>query len=368
MSYIEVDRIRKSYGGSLALSASASSGLPVAFAVSGPATLNGSTLTFTGAGSVTVTASQAGNATYNAAADVIQTFAVQPKPVTFTLSQTGFTYDGLAKTTTVVASDPAATFSTGGTLSATSAGPYTATATASGNYSGSNHALAWTIGPASQILTLTPAQATISSGTPVTFTATGGGGTGAYSWGGTAGIFGSDVSCSVALNTPGSYAVTVAKAGDANHRASNTALASLLVTNTPPTSVLTASALSLRLGQPLTLTAVITDPDANLASLSVDVSTDNTAWTPGTANWAGPTAWAVSGALDSRVVAFTPTATGTWYFRSAGTDSAGAASNTAVLAVTVTEPAPAAIKVIPHGSSVTVQDTDKTKHTQIRVP
>lgn len=60
------------------LSATASSNLPVSFSVvSGPAVLNGNTLTLTGvAGSVTIRASQAGNATYNAAADVTQSFNV----------------------------------------------------------------------------------------------------------------------------------------------------------------------------------------------------------------------------------------------------------------------------------------------------
>jgi fibronectin type 3 domain-containing protein len=58
------------------LPATASSGLPVSFAVSGPATISGSTLTITGAGMVTVTASQAGNAYYAAAASVSQSFTV----------------------------------------------------------------------------------------------------------------------------------------------------------------------------------------------------------------------------------------------------------------------------------------------------
>jgi probable HAF family extracellular repeat protein len=63
----------------ITLSASASSSLPVSFALtSGPATLSGSTLTITGTGTVTITASQAGNATYPAAAPVVQSFTVSP--------------------------------------------------------------------------------------------------------------------------------------------------------------------------------------------------------------------------------------------------------------------------------------------------
>lgn len=55
------------------ISASASSGLPVAFTASGGCTLSGSTVTLTGTNGCSIKASQAGNANYNAAADVIQT-------------------------------------------------------------------------------------------------------------------------------------------------------------------------------------------------------------------------------------------------------------------------------------------------------
>ncbi len=63
--------------GPIALTASASSGLPVAFSVSGPASVSGGTLTLTGApGTVAVRANQAGNATYHPAAEVVRTFVV----------------------------------------------------------------------------------------------------------------------------------------------------------------------------------------------------------------------------------------------------------------------------------------------------
>ena len=55
------------------ISASASSGLPVSFTASGGCTLSGSTVTLTGTSGCSIKASQAGNANYNAAADVIQT-------------------------------------------------------------------------------------------------------------------------------------------------------------------------------------------------------------------------------------------------------------------------------------------------------
>jgi sugar lactone lactonase YvrE len=68
----------QTYGaGSVTLSATASSGLAVSYAVtSGPASVSGNILTITGAGSVTVQASQAGNAEYTPASPVSQTFTV----------------------------------------------------------------------------------------------------------------------------------------------------------------------------------------------------------------------------------------------------------------------------------------------------
>jgi hypothetical protein len=58
------------------LAATASSGLPVSYSVTGPASINGTTLTVTGAGTVKVTGSQAGNADYTAATSVAQSFLV----------------------------------------------------------------------------------------------------------------------------------------------------------------------------------------------------------------------------------------------------------------------------------------------------
>ena len=63
----------------ITLTATATSGLPVSYAVtSGPATVSDSSLTITGAGSITVQASQAGNSSYLAATPVSQTFTVNP--------------------------------------------------------------------------------------------------------------------------------------------------------------------------------------------------------------------------------------------------------------------------------------------------
>ena len=64
------------YGADLTLNGTASSGLAVSYAVSGPATFNGSILHFTGLGTVTVTAAQAGNANFNPASSVTRSITV----------------------------------------------------------------------------------------------------------------------------------------------------------------------------------------------------------------------------------------------------------------------------------------------------
>jgi Alpha/beta hydrolase of unknown function (DUF900) len=69
----------QTYGTPLTLVATASSGLPVSFSVtSGLATIANGVVTFTGIGSVTITASQAGNDVYAAADNDAQTFNVDP--------------------------------------------------------------------------------------------------------------------------------------------------------------------------------------------------------------------------------------------------------------------------------------------------
>jgi len=86
----------KTYGdATFSVSATASSSLPVNFSIlSGPATISGNDITITGAGSVTVRASQAGNASYNAAAAVDQSFTIAPAIVTGSITAGSKVYDG----------------------------------------------------------------------------------------------------------------------------------------------------------------------------------------------------------------------------------------------------------------------------------
>jgi len=130
------------YGvGPVTLDAAASSALPVSYTVtSGPATVSGSTLTIAGAGSVTVQATQAGNANYTAAAPVSVTFAVGQASLTVTANNAskmygaanpGFTpsYSGFANgdTAAVLTGSPSLTTTA---TAASVAGTYPITAAA----------------------------------------------------------------------------------------------------------------------------------------------------------------------------------------------------------------------------------------------
>ena len=77
-------------GTTMLLLASASSGLPVSYSYTGPATLSGNELTLTASGTVTVTASQAGDGFYAPAVDVTRSFEVikGEQVVVFTLAAT----------------------------------------------------------------------------------------------------------------------------------------------------------------------------------------------------------------------------------------------------------------------------------------
>ena len=79
------------------LTATASSGLPVSYSSSNTsvATIDGNTVTIMGAGSTTITASQSGNASYNAATDVQQGLIVMPRALTIMADDKTKVYDGM---------------------------------------------------------------------------------------------------------------------------------------------------------------------------------------------------------------------------------------------------------------------------------
>ncbi len=117
------------------LSATASSGLPVSFAVAGgPAEIAGTILTFTGAGTVSVVASQAGDANWNAAPSVTNTFNVGKASASVTLGSLAQTYDGGAKNATATTEPAGLTVEfayDGAGVAPTAAGSYAVTGTVS---------------------------------------------------------------------------------------------------------------------------------------------------------------------------------------------------------------------------------------------
>jgi hypothetical protein len=77
------------------LSATSSSGLAVTYTATGNASiLSGDQVHITGAGSATITAHQAGDANYNGAADVSQTFSIAQAPLTAHITAGNKVYDG----------------------------------------------------------------------------------------------------------------------------------------------------------------------------------------------------------------------------------------------------------------------------------
>jgi hypothetical protein len=134
----------------ITLGATASSGLAVSYATSdaGVAALSGNSLSFPGAGTAIITASQAGNADYNAASNVTQNQLVNSasllnQTISFTLSSpviygaspitlTG-TGGASGNAVTYVSSAPAIASVSGNTLTVLKAGTVTITASQAGN-------------------------------------------------------------------------------------------------------------------------------------------------------------------------------------------------------------------------------------------
>jgi sugar lactone lactonase YvrE len=151
----------------IALTATASSGLSVTYTVTGPAAVSGSTLSITGVGTVTVTASQAGNADYTAATAVTQNFTVNPATPTLTFTavpnQTygaapfavSATSNSTGAITYSVASGPATI--SGNVVTITGVGTVTlkASQAAAGNYAAGNATTSFSVSAETPTLTFT---------------------------------------------------------------------------------------------------------------------------------------------------------------------------------------------------------------------
>lgn len=318
----------------IALTATASSGLPVSYTVTGPATVAGSTLTITGAGPVTVTANQGGDNTYAAAKAISQSFVVAPATLTVTATSASRTYGAanaaLGYTMTgFVGSDTQVTATTGAPSEATGAtqssavGSYPITI-AGGTLASTNYTFAFVNG----VLSVTPATltATANSATRVY------GATNPAFSGTLQGAVNSDsltetfTTTATMASAPGAYPIVPGAAGAnvANYTVSATN-GTLTITKATPSVVLGTSATSGFNGATnITLTATVTSPTsgsptgtvtffsgaAQIASValaggvavysttSLPVGTDQvTAVYAGDANFAGGTSTAITIAI-----------------------------------------------------------------------
>ena len=215
----------------ITLTASASSGLPVSYAVTGPASVSGSTLTITGAGSVTVTASQAGNSNYAAATPVSRTFTVSPAVLTVTANNLSRPFGAANPTLTYaitgfVNSDTSAVVSGAPSLSTTAttsspAGTYPITITA-GTLSAANYSFTFVngtltvTGGVAQTITFAALPNVTYGVAPITLTASASSGLPvSYAVTGPASVSGSTLT----ITGAGSVTVTASQAGNSNYAA-----------------------------------------------------------------------------------------------------------------------------------------------------
>ncbi len=164
----------RTYGSApFTVSATASSGLPVSYASSGNCTVSGATVTIADVGTCSITAKQAGDPTYNAAADVTQSFAITQASQTISFGALGtktwgdpdFAVTASASSGLAVSFAPSGNCTMfGATVHLTGAGSCTITASQAGN---ANYLTATSI---SQAFTILKAPQTISFGALATKT------------------------------------------------------------------------------------------------------------------------------------------------------------------------------------------------------
>jgi uncharacterized repeat protein (TIGR01451 family) len=252
------------------VSATASSGLPVSFSVfSGPATISGNTVTITGAGTVTIRASQGGDNNFNPAPPVDQSFTVvkATQTITFgalsskTFGDPDFTVSATASSGLAVsfsASGPCTV--TGNTVHLTGGGSCTVTASQAGNGNYNPAApidQSFNIAKANQTITFGAlanktfgdpdftVSATASSGLSVSFAASN--------------------QCTVSGNTvhltgAGSCTITASQAGDNNYNAATNVPQTFSIAKAATTTTVTSSANPSDSGQSVTFTATVAGP------------------------------------------------------------------------------------------------------------
>jgi len=307
----------------ISLSATASSGLPVIFTVtSGPATVNNSTLTITGAGTVAVAANQAGNSNYNAATAVSKSITVSKAAPTASLasSSASAVYGASVTLTATLTNAGAGTVAPTGTVTFTSGTTTLGTGNVNANgvaslvsttlpvgsdsvtasYGGdSNYATAKssavsiTVSKGAQTISFTaptspvtygtapiPLLATATSGLAVTFAVTSGPAT----------VNGSTLT----VTGKGTVVIKASQAGNTNYAAAATVQRTIVVNPGSATNKLAASAASVAYGASVTLTATLTGSGSAKPSGSVTFLSGATALGTGTLNSSGTATLAVT--------------------------------------------------------------------------
>ncbi len=208
------------------VSASATSGLAVTFGASGNCSVSGSTVHITGAGSCTITASQAGDINNNPATDVPQSFTISKASQTITFGGLGNKIFGDADFTVSATATSGLTVTfgasgnctvSGSTVHITGAGSCTITASQAGdsnNNSATDVPQSFTISKASQTTTFGALGNKIFGDADFTVSATA-----------TSGLtvtFGASGNCTVSGSTvhitgAGSCTITASQAGDSNN-------------------------------------------------------------------------------------------------------------------------------------------------------
>lgn len=263
-------------GPTYTVAATATSGLPVSFAIdasaNGICSIAGSTVSFQGVGTCTINANQAGNTAYDAAPQVQQSFAVGQgaNVITFPpLPDTPFTSAPPTPAATA-SSGLAVTYSTtttgvctvtgGGSIAFVAAGPCAITASQAGNATytaASPVTVTFAVTPGINTITFNPladralgsgsftVSASASSGLAVTF---------ASATPATCAVSGSTVS----LLAVGTCTVTANQAGNGTYQPAPQVSQSFQITQAVSSVTLTSSASTVFFGQPVTLTATVT--------------------------------------------------------------------------------------------------------------
>lgn len=237
----------------IALTGSASSGLPVSYTATGACTIVAGAIHITGAGSCSVTASQAGNSNYSAATSVIDTFTVAqaPQVITFnppTTAPVGGTPITLAATggasgnpVTYTVTGPAKLV--GNVLTLTGAGNVVVTANQAGNanYSAATAVVKTIVATlAPQTITFNPPAAVTYGNGPITLAATGGasGNPVTYTVSGPATLVGNVLT----ITGAGTVTVTANQAGSPGYQAATPVVKTITVSQAAQTITFTTPA------------------------------------------------------------------------------------------------------------------------------